>query len=92
LGKSTFGARVCRGGYTLALFFTPLFILQAPANAAEDSASIRGMVIDAASGQGLRKAYIRLSPVGRSTPAPYAAVTNDRGVFTIDDLPPGAYR
>ena len=45
--------------------------------------AIKGMVTDALTHQGLRKAYLRLGE--------YPAVTDDRGAFTIENIKPGTY-
>jgi hypothetical protein len=72
-------------GYTLLLLFT--------AQAQPDpSASVHGIVTNAASGEGLRKAYLHLVPAGDRDKAAYAVVTNDQGAFTIENIAPGNYR
>lgn len=84
--SSTFKRRLMLGGYTLLLFFT----VQAQPL---PSASVHGTVTNAATGSGLRKAYLRLAPVsgGRDKVA-YAVVTNDQGAFAIENVAPGNYR
>ena len=70
-------------GYTLLLYFT--------AHAQPvPMASVRGTVINAATGEGLRKAYLLLLPSGRRDGYPVA--TNDQGVFAIENVAPGNYR
>lgn len=48
---------------------------------------IRGTVVDAISDEGLRKAYLRLTGKGGT----YAAVTDDHGKFSIENIEPGTY-
>ena len=69
--------------YTLLLFFTAVII--GNAQGSSDTASIHGRVTNSASGEGLRKAYLRLAPVAGKA-AGYAAVTNDQGSFEIDSF------
>jgi protocatechuate 3,4-dioxygenase beta subunit len=73
----------------LLLFFTAVSI----GNAAPlpDTASVHGTVTNAASGEGLRKAYLRLAPVAGKGDG-YAAVTNDQGTFEMEKIEPGSYR
>ncbi len=74
------------GIYTLLLFFTG-----AKADTPDTMASVHGTVTNAATGGGLRKAYMLLSRVGGSGSA-YSAVTTDQGTFTIENVAPGNYR
>jgi len=79
------GRWVCVG-YTLLLIFTA----QAQPDSPDRMASIRGIVSNAATGEGLRKAYLRLAPIGRGPQ--YPVVTDDKGAFTIEHIAPGNYR
>jgi hypothetical protein len=72
-------------GYTLLLLFTA----QAQPDSPDRMASVRGIVTNAASGEGLRKAYLRLIPAGGGG---YAVVTSDQGAFVIENIAPGNYR
>ncbi len=67
------------------LFFAALRLaVAAPQSAPEQQlCTIKGMVTDALTNQGLRKAYLKLGV--------YPAVTDDRGAFTIDNIKPGMY-
>ncbi len=67
------------------LFFAALRLAVAAPQSAPDQqlCSIRGTVTDALTHQGLRKAYLKLGV--------YPAVTDDRGLFTIDNIKPGTY-
>jgi len=72
-------------GYTLLLLFT------AQAQPQPDpSASVRGIVTNAATGEGLRKAHLRLASIGRGSA--YPVVSNDQGTFGIENIAPGNYR
>ncbi len=73
----------------LLLFFTAVTI--GNAQSLPDTASVHGKVINSASGEGLRKAYLRLAPVTGKAPG-YAAVTNDQGGFEMEKIEPGSYR
>jgi hypothetical protein len=77
-----------RCGFTLWLFFTA-----AQAQMSESTASLRGIVTNASGGGGLRKAYLRLSPViGSNGGASFTAVAHDQGAFAIENIAPGDYR
>jgi hypothetical protein len=45
--------------------------------------TVKGIVTDALTHEGIRKAYLRLND--------YPAVTDDRGAFTIENIKPGMY-
>jgi hypothetical protein len=84
-----------RSGYTLLLFFTAASIgdpapFQAPGDSPDRVASIHGIVTNAVTGAGLRKAYLRLASIGRG--AAYPVTTNDQGAFAIENIAPGNYR
>ncbi len=68
------------------LFFIALRLAVAAPQSAPDQqlCTIKGMVTDALTHQGLRKAYLSLS-------GEYPAVTDDRGGFTIENVKPGMY-
>ena len=74
-----------RVGYTLLLYFTA-----APADSPDRMASVHGIVTNAATGEGLRKAYLRLASIGRGSA--YPVVTSDQGTFAIENIAPGNYR
>jgi hypothetical protein len=79
------------------LFFTVVSAARpAPFQAQADSdrsASINGIVSNALSGGGLRKAYVRLAPgVGTAVGTTYSVATSDKGTFTIENVAPGNYR
>ncbi len=67
------------------LFFVTLRLAVCDPQSAPDQqlCAIKGMVTDALTHQGLRKAYLRLGE--------YPAVTDDRGAFTIENIKPGIY-
>jgi hypothetical protein len=73
----------------LLLFLTAVTI--GNAQPTSDTASVHGTVTNSATGEGLRKAYVRLAPVAGKG-AGYAAVTNDQGSFEIEKIAPGSYR
>src|SRR5579862_1440815 len=58
-------------GYTLLLLFTA----QAQPDSPARTASVRGVVTNSASGEGLRKAYLRLASIGEGSA--YPVTTND---------------
>jgi hypothetical protein len=73
-------------GYTLLLLFTA----QAQPNSPDRVASAHGVVTDSGSGEGLRKAYLRLASIGKGSQ--YPVVTHDQGAFVIENVAPGNYR
>src|ERR1700683_1424957 len=83
-GRLLLGVR--QMGYTLLLLFTA----QAQPDSSDRTASVHGIVTNAASGEGLRKAYLRLASIGRGPQ--YPVVTNDQGAFAIENITPGNYR
>lgn len=83
LNSRRYGQLLLRCGYTLLLFFTA-------ANAASPEATVHGVVTNATTGGGLRKAYITLTQVGGGSF--YHAVTTDQGTFEIENLAPGNYK
>jgi len=79
---STLAGTSVKGAF---LFLVALRLAVAAPQSAPDPqlCTIKGMVTDALTKQGLRKAYLRLNN--------YPAVTDDRGAFTIDNINPGMY-
>ncbi len=70
-------------GYLLSLFALAL-----PAFAQELApCSVQGTVTDSVTGQKLRKAFLRINGTGGA----FTAVTDDRGVFSIANIPAGLY-
>jgi hypothetical protein len=87
MNSGIYQRRLLLGGYTLWLFFTAA----APSHSQDRLASIHGIVSNAATGEGLRKAYVRLIS-STSTEIAYPATTNDQGAFAIENIAPGNYR
>ncbi len=85
MNSCTYKGRLALGGYTLLLLFTA----QAQPDSPDRKASIHGIVTNAATGEGLRKAYLRLIPAAGGG---YVVVTSDQGTFAIDNIAPGNYR
>jgi Carboxypeptidase regulatory-like domain len=90
VGSARYGARIVTGivtvGYTLLLVFTT-----GVATAGEDSyGSVKGKVTNAATGEPLRKAYVRLAP-GSDLAKVRPTVTNEEGLFVFEDVQPGNY-
>jgi hypothetical protein len=83
-GRPLFGVR--QMGYTLLLLFTA----QAQPDSPDRTASVQGVVTNSASGEGLRKAYLRLASIDRGSA--YPVTTNDQGAFAIGNVAPGNYR
>jgi hypothetical protein len=72
----------------LLLFFAA--VTMGNAAPVPDMASVHGSVTSSVSGEGLRKAYLRLAPVAGKA-AGYGAVTNDQGSFEMEKIEPGSY-
>ena len=86
MGSARYSARVVTVGYTLLLVFTT-----GVATAAEDSfGCIKGTVTNAATGERLRKAYVRLAPVSDAANV-RPAVTDEEGRFVFENIKPGSY-
>jgi Carboxypeptidase regulatory-like domain len=81
----TYKSRLLRVGYTLLLLFTV-----ARADSPDRVASVHGKVTNDASGAGLRKARLALTPIGKGSA--YPVVTGDNGTFAIENIVPGDYR
>jgi hypothetical protein len=86
VGSARYGARIVTAGYTLLLVFTT-----GVAAGGEDSfGSVRGTVINGVTGDRLRKAYVRLAPVGDDAHT-RPAVTDAEGRFVFEKIPAGNY-
>lgn len=64
-----------------------LAVIPAAAQQQQQLASVRGTVVNASSGEGLRKAFVRLWSRSNS----YPVQTDDQGAFAIDGIEPGSY-
>lgn len=73
----------------MRLFFALLLALAAPAQ--EQTCSVEGQVLNASTGEPLKKVQILLRPVTSSAEAPYGALTNAAGRFVIAGVAPGRY-
>ena len=86
MGSARYGARIVTAGYTLLLVFTT-----GVAAAGDDSfGSVRGTVTNGVTGDRLRKAYVRLAPVGDDAHT-RPAVTDAEGRFVFEKVPAGNY-
>lgn len=56
-----------------------------------DSHKILGVVIDAGSGQPLRRTLVLVAPIGSPAALTKTTMTNDDGTFEVTDLRPGKY-
>jgi protocatechuate 3,4-dioxygenase beta subunit len=66
-------------------------LAQAPAPVLSgDKSSIEGTVVNAATGEPVKKARVTLAPIGRRT-LPYATTTDAAGHFLIDEVEAGRY-
>lgn len=57
----------------------------------EDKCAVEGTVVNATSGEPLKKVHLSLSPVGDQSGVPYGTVTEDGGHFLFDNVDPGRY-
>jgi hypothetical protein len=57
----------------------------------EDKCSLEGSVVNAVTGEPLKKARLSLRPIGVRNGIPYGATTDGAGHFLIDDVDPGQY-
>ena len=57
----------------------------------EDKCSIEGTVVNAVTGEPLKKAHLTLRPLGMQNGIPYGTTTDNAGHFLIDDVDPGRY-
>ncbi len=57
----------------------------------EDKCSVEGTVVNAVTGEALKKAQLTLRPIGVQNGVPYGATTDGGGHFLIDDVDPGKY-
>jgi hypothetical protein len=63
----------------------------APAVKPEDKCTLEGTVVNAATGEPLKKTRLSLRPIGGQNAVPYGATTDGAGHFLIDDVDPGKY-
>ena len=57
----------------------------------EDKCVLEGTVVNAVSGEPLKKAHLVLRPMGAPNGVPYGTMTDNAGHFLIDDVDPGRY-
>ena len=57
----------------------------------EDKCQVEGTVVNAITGEPLKKAHLTLRPVGMPNGVPYGTMTDAGGHFLIDDVDPGRY-
>lgn len=69
---------------------TPVDPSQIPAGKPEDKCSVEGTVINAATGEPIKKARVMLAPFSDGT-KPYAATTDASGHFVIDEVDAGRF-
>ena len=62
-----------------------------PSVRAEDKCSIEGTVVNAVTGEPLKKAHLTLRPIGQANGVPYGTSTDSAGHFLVDDVDPGRY-
>ncbi len=65
--------------------------IAAPAVRPEDKCQVEGTVVNAITGEPLKKAHLTLRPLGAPNGVPYGTLTDGGGHFLIDDLDPGRY-
>jgi len=75
----------------LLVWFRPPILAQQPAESPLEKCTIDGQVLDAATGDPVKKAEVLLRKVN-SQESPYGAMTDARGHFAIEDVEPGDYR
>jgi len=57
----------------------------------KDKCSIEGTVVSSVTGEPVKKARVRLTPLGASESIPYAATTDATGHYLINETDPGRY-
>jgi hypothetical protein len=62
-----------------------------PASAPEDKCSIEGTVVNAITGEPLKKVHLTLLPLNKPNAFPYGANTDAAGHFLMEELDPGRY-
>ena len=86
MGSARYGTCIVTAGYTLLLIFTTGVTW-----AGEDShSSVKGTVTNAVTGERLRKAYVRLTPVSDAANV-RPTVTDEDGRFVFENILPGNY-
>jgi hypothetical protein len=58
----------------------------------EDKCSVEGTVVNAVTGEPLKKVHLTLRPLGPLNGVPYGTMTDNAGHFLIDDVDPGRYK
>src|SRR2546421_702908 len=62
-----------------------------PAVKPEDKCSIEGTVVNATTGEPLKKAHLSVRPIAQQNAAPYGTTTDNAGHFVMDGVDPGKY-
>jgi hypothetical protein len=57
----------------------------------EDKCQLEGTVVNAVTGEPLKKVHLTLRPLGAPNGVPYGTMTDNAGHFLIDDVDPGRY-
>jgi hypothetical protein len=73
--------------FAASIFWCTLALAQAP----DDSSSVEGTVVNAATGDPIRKVRVTLRPMGEGAD-PYGTTTDAKGHFLIDGVDAGRYR
>ncbi|MGZ5545464.1 MAG: MSCRAMM family protein, partial [Limisphaerales bacterium] len=67
------------------------FLLHAQPGVHEEKCSVEGTVVNAFTGEPLKKVHLTLRPLDQPNAAPYGANTDAAGHFLMDQLDPGRY-
>ena len=67
-------------------------LAQAPTTKPEDKCSIEGKVVNAATGEPVKRARLTLAPIGQSNAIPYATTTDSAGHFLVDQVDAGSFQ
>jgi len=63
----------------------------APSIRPDDKCSLEGIVVNAVTGEPLKKVHLTLRPLGVQNGVPYGTTTDSAGHFLINDVDPGRY-
>lgn len=76
---------------TLAAQVAPGPAVAPPSVRPEDKCQLEGTVVNAVTGEPLKKVHLTLRPLGAPNGVPYGTMTDNAGRFLIDDVDPGRY-
>jgi hypothetical protein len=67
-------------------------LAQAPMPKPDDKCSVEGKVVNAATGEPVKRARLTLAPIGQNNAIPYATTSDSAGHFLVDQVDAGSFQ